>query len=137
MGVLSVAFVAEACGKSEKPQSIDVAAYEVDDQLADLLEVNLDQCFDLCKAVGIEFKWQVIRDDYVLRSAEPLLNDPLNFNCAILNPPYGKVNAKSEWRAALRSLSIETVNLYTAFVAVAMRQLSNVRRHIKWDIRAV
>lgn len=125
MGALSVAFITDACGRGDKPESIDVTAYEVDDQLAGLLEVNFDQCFDLCNEAGIAFKWQVIRDDYVLRSAEPLLNDPLTFNCVILNPPYGKVNAKSEWRAALRSLSIETVNLYTAFVAVAMRLLSN------------
>ena len=123
MGALSVAFITDACGRPNKPDSISVTAYEVDDQLADLLEVNLDQCVDLCEEVGIQFKWRVIRDDYVLRSAEPLLNDPLTFNCAILNPPYGKVNAKSEWRAALRSLAIETVNLYTAFVAVAIRQL--------------
>jgi adenine-specific DNA-methyltransferase len=125
MGALSVAFITEACRKEHKPKSIDVTAYEVDDQLADILEVNLDQCVELCAEAGIEFSWQVIRDDYVLRSAEPLLNDPLTFNCAILNPPYGKINAKSEWRAALRSLAIETVNLYTAFVAVAMRQLSH------------
>ncbi len=125
MGALSVAFITEACGKEKKPKSIDVTAYEVDDQLADLLEVNLDQCVDLCTEAGIELCWRVIRDDYVLRSSEPLLNDPLTFNCAILNPPYGKINAKSEWRAALRSLAIETVNLYTAFVAVAMRQMTN------------
>ncbi len=125
MGALSVAFITDACGRSDKPESIEVTAYEVDDQLANLLEVNLDHCVDLCDEAGIAFKWQVIRDDYVLRSAEPLLNDRLTFNCAILNPPYGKINAKSEWRAALRSLAIETVNLYAAFVAVAIRQLSN------------
>lgn len=120
MGALSVAFVTDACGRVDKPESIDVTAYEIDDQLADLLEVNLEQCFDLCDGAGIAFRWRVIRDDYVLR----LVDDPLTFNCAILNPPYGKLNAKSEWRAALRSLTIETVNLYSAFVAVAMRQLT-------------
>lgn len=37
----------------------------------------------------------------------------------ILNPPYKKLNTGSAWRMALRSLGIEAVNLYAAFVAVA------------------
>ena len=60
---------------------------------------------------------------YILRSAEPLLSAAARFNCAILNPPYGKIRSSSGWRAALRSQGIETVNLYTAFVALALQQL--------------
>ena len=45
------------------------------------------------------------------------------FNCAILNPPYAKIATSSHWRVALRTLGIETSNLYTAFVALAVQQL--------------
>jgi len=38
----------------------------------------------------------------------------------ILNPPYKKINSQSVHRLALRSVGIETVNLYSAFVALAV-----------------
>ena len=74
---------------------------------------------------GVAFTSRVIRDDYILQSAEPLLCEQRTYNCAILNPPYGKINQTSEWRLGLRSLGIETVNLYTAFVAVALGQMED------------
>src|SRR5262249_34002780 len=42
------------------------------------------------------------------------------FTCAILNPPYRKIHTDSEPRRLLRQLGIETSNLYTGFLAVAM-----------------
>jgi adenine-specific DNA-methyltransferase len=39
---------------------------------------------------------------------------------AILNPPYKKLNSDSRHRALLRKVGIETVNLYTAFVALSI-----------------
>ena len=39
---------------------------------------------------------------------------------AILNPPYKKLNTESRHRRLLRSAGIETVNLYSAFVALAV-----------------
>lgn len=123
MGALTAAFVSEACRCDDRPTTITVTAYEVDAQMADILDGTMQACAGLCAEAGIAFAYQVIRDDYILRSAEPLLADRPTFNCAILNPPYGKINVSSEWRHALRSLGIETVNLYTAFVAVALNQL--------------
>ena len=125
MGALTAAFVTEACRRADRPASITVTAYEVDPQMAGILDGTMQACADRCAESGITFSYQVIRDDYILRSAEPLLADRLVFNCAILNPPYGKINVSSEWRHALRSLGIETVNLYTAFVAVALNQLEH------------
>jgi adenine-specific DNA-methyltransferase len=42
------------------------------------------------------------------------------FTHAILNPPYKKMNANSVHRLLLRKVNVETVNLYTAFVALAI-----------------
>ena len=53
--------------------------------------------------------------------AEPL---PL-YTHAILNPPYKKIRSDSTHRAALRRAGIETVNLYSAFVALALALLDN------------
>lgn len=86
----------------------------------------MQECARICAKVGVTFEHEIINDDYVLRSAEVLLAGrglAGSFDCAILNPPYAKINSRSAWRAALRVMGIETSNLYTAFVAVALEQL--------------
>ena len=45
--------------------------------------------------------------------------DDIGFSHVILNPPYRKINAGSEHRAALRRAGLETSNLYTGFMFVA------------------
>lgn len=125
VGSLTAAFVQEACLRSNKPRSIDVTAYEVDQALLMRLEATLEACAIECRASGVEFKSRVVCDDYVLHAAAPLMaanSQPPN--CAILNPPYAKINTTSVWRQALRTFSIETSNLYTAFVALALQQLA-------------
>ena len=123
MGALTAAFVAEAVARPEPPRSITVTCFEVDEAMALILAQTLENCAGECAAHGIRFHHEVVQDDYILRSAEPLLSAAARFNCAILNPPYGKIRSNSGWRAALRSQGIETVNLYTAFVALALQQL--------------
>ena len=123
MGALTAAFVEAASAHPVPPQSIAVTCYEVDPDMVAILRETLARCATDCARAGIAFHAEVVADDYILRSAEPLLAASGRFNCAILNPPYGKINAGSKWRAALRSQGIETVNLYTAFVALALQQL--------------
>lgn len=123
IGALTAAFVAEALSRQIPPHSLSVTAFEVDSDLAELLRYTLEDCREACAAQGVIFRADLIEDDYILRSAEPLLALGRRFNCAILNPPYAKLNTASRWRLALRSVGIETVNLYSAFVALAVDQL--------------
>ena len=48
----------------------------------------------------------------------------VGFTHAILNPPYKKINCESEHRALLRAVGLETVNLYTAFVGLAIELMA-------------
>tara|TARA_R110002124_G_scaffold285272_1_gene463567 strand:+ start:340 stop:1665 length:1326 start_codon:yes stop_codon:yes gene_type:complete len=125
MGALTAAFVAEALARETPPKMIDATCYEIDEQLALILDDTLAACAEQCAAAGVEFTSLVIRGDYILQSSEPLIRQQRTYDCAILNPPYGKINQTSEWRLGLRSLGIETVNLYTAFVAVALQQMED------------
>jgi adenine-specific DNA-methyltransferase len=47
------------------------------------------------------------------------------FTHAVLNPPYKKIQSTSRARLLLRSLGIETSNLYTAFLELAARSLED------------
>ncbi|WP_209940318.1 Eco57I restriction-modification methylase domain-containing protein [Ruegeria sp. HKCCE4148] len=123
MGALTAAFVVEACNRADAPKSISVTCYEVDEDLASILSSTLDTCADVCREAGVEFSSEIIRDDYILRSAEPHAGDQVSHNVALLNPPYGKIRSNSKWRLALRQCGIETVNLYSAFVALANQQI--------------
>lgn len=123
VGSLTAAFVTEALSRPVLPRSIAVTAFEVDPGLAELLAHTLEDCRAVCEDAGVRFASRVVEDDYILHSAEPLLEVGGGFNCAILNPPYAKINSASRWRLGLRSQGIETVNLYSAFVALALNQL--------------
>ena len=48
---------------------------------------------------------------------------PPAFNIAIANPPYRKISTDSGERRALRSVGVETSNLYTGFIALIQRLL--------------
>src|SRR5690606_10983413 len=67
--------------------------------------------------------------DFIQYSVESLADDmfsrpPIRYTHAILNPPYKKLHSQSTHRLALRHAGIETVNLYSAFVALAISQMA-------------
>jgi adenine-specific DNA-methyltransferase len=89
-----------------------VGAWEVDPFMREHLSKNL-------KRLGVEH--HVHAEDFIL-SATPQIAfaTGVRFTHAILNPPYKKLNSNSTHRAMLRKVGVETVNLYTAFVALAI-----------------
>ncbi len=126
VGSLTAAFVQDVVSRVDRPQSVDVTTFEIDAILRLHLAETLAACADECDKAGIAFTSRIVPEDYILHAAEPLLSKhpaPRQFDCAILNPPYSKINTGSKTRTALRSRGIETTNLYTAFVAVALDQL--------------
>lgn len=126
VGSLTAAFVREAITRKDGPRSLDVTTFEVDPLLGQHLADTLAACAEECEEAGIAFTSRIIPEDYILHAAAPLLSEhsaPEQYDCAILNPPYAKINTGSKARKALSSMGIETTNLYTAFVAVALDQL--------------
>jgi adenine-specific DNA-methyltransferase len=128
LGALTAAVVEEACSRDKRPASIDVTAFEVDRGLIPYLERTLAACESQCQRHNIRLTSRIIQDDFILHIARPLAANSLQLrthNFIILNPPYAKINVDSMWRRALRLMSIETTNLYTAFLAVALHQLES------------
>ena len=113
VGALSCAFLDRWLAGGFGFKSVEVTAYEVDETLRVHLQRHL--------ANYSEVKAEVIAGDFIeLVTAEDLHTK--GFTHAILNPPYKKINSNSAHRLALRSVGIETVNLYSAFVALAVAQ---------------
>ncbi len=129
VGTLFAALVERLCQKPVPPESIFVTAYEIDPSLLESLQATLRFCGQWCKRQGIEFRGEVIISDFLKDAADRLDNgffektEAPSFSCAILNPPYKKINSDSATRHHLRRIGIETSNLYTGFVTAAIQML--------------
>ncbi len=126
VGSLTSAFVANLVGKSAIGE-IDVEAYEVDTIMHQHLEANLELCQSITKQHGGRFSWQILHEDFIIDASQKisaingLWPEKINrYTHCIMNPPYKKISSDSRQRLYLRSIGIETVNLYSAFVAVAL-----------------
>ena len=113
VGALSCAFLDRWVAGGFGFKVVEATAYEVDERLRGHLKQHL--------AAYSKVLAEVIAGDYIeLATAEDL--QAKGYTHAILNPPYKKINSNSAHRLALRSVGIETVNLYSAFVALAVAQ---------------
>ncbi len=68
-----------------------------------------------------QIKTHIHTTDFIEDAISSIQFDSANrYTHAILNPPYKKIGSNSKHRKLLRMVGIETVNLYTAFVALAV-----------------
>jgi adenine-specific DNA-methyltransferase len=113
LGALSSAFLCRWAEGGFGFSEVEATAYEIDTDMSERLS--------LCLAGHRGVKPFVIAGDYIeLATANGL--KCAGYTHAILNPPYKKINSHSAHRLALRQVGIETVNLYSAFVALAVAQ---------------
>jgi adenine-specific DNA-methyltransferase len=119
-GALSSAFL-DRCNSADGLdfERIDVEAYEIDAPLRNHLEAVLA---DYKKRLSLSY--QVFPDDFIKVAVLQTMGGR-RFTHAILNPPYRKINSASDHRLYLRQAGIETVNLYSAFVALALSLLKS------------
>ncbi len=128
-GALITALVKEMRQWRRRPKRVSVTAYEIDESIVPALERTLLWCQAECEQSGIQFSADLRNEDFI-EVAVPLVRADLfgasktPFNAAILNPPYRKINSDSHARRLLREAGIETSNLYTGFLALAAKLLT-------------
>jgi adenine-specific DNA-methyltransferase len=128
IGSLSAAFLDRATNPQENSspsqdfsfQQIKIDAFEIDDTLRPYLAATLAKYSDNSHIIPT-----IHSTDFIHAATDWLSGNlfaaPLPaYTHAILNPPYKKINSNSAHRLALRRTGIETVNLYSAFVALAI-----------------
>ena len=91
------------------------------------LQENLSLCQRSASQKQCNFSWELIDKDFVLESSRmiasaiALWNQKVKkFSHCIMNPPYKKILSSSRHRTSLRAAGIETINLYSAFVALSV-----------------
>jgi len=97
-----------------KFEQVDVEAHEIDPALCVHLDAVLARY-----AENSSFQYRIFSEDFI-KAATLQTVGARRFTHAILNPPYKKINSLSDHRVFLRQAGIETVNLYSAFVALTL-----------------
>lgn len=124
IGSLTAAFAEMAL--AEKVHSLDVETWEIDPNLHDPLTETLEGYSEMFGKADTPFAFTVRKTDFVEAvAAYVAAGDAPSFTHAILNPPYKKIHSASVHRKALRAAGVETGNLYSAFVALALLSLAN------------
>lgn len=125
IGSLSAAFLDRWASGGFDFQRVELDAFEIDGSLHPYLSQTLDKRREHLNVVPA-----IRSNDFVHTATEwlsgNLFAEPLpRYTHAILNPPYKKIRSDSEHRFALRQVGIETVNLYSAFVALSLSLLDD------------
>lgn len=124
-GVLSVAFLERWLSGEFRFRRVTLDAFEIDPLLNAALRFNLN------KFQSNESFDSTIRNvDFIHAASDWLSNDLFAaslpaYTHAILNPPYKKIRSDSAHRSTLRRAGIETVNVYSAFVALSLSLLAD------------
>lgn len=118
IGSLAAAFLERWRSGGLGFERVELDAYEIDDTL------HTELAQTLSKYRNDRFFATVRGDDFIHAAVAALSGDLFakslpRYSHAILNPPYRKIGSGSAHRLALRRVGIETVNLYSAFVALA------------------
>jgi tRNA1(Val) A37 N6-methylase TrmN6 len=116
VGALSCAFLDRWVAGEFDFGSVEATAYEIDEDLRGHLSRHLSGYGHVTT--------NVIAGDYISLATADGLRDR-GYTHVILNPPYKKINSRSAHRLALRSVGIETVNMYSAFVALALAETAS------------
>jgi tRNA1(Val) A37 N6-methylase TrmN6 len=95
--------------------TLNITAFEIEPALANYLERHLSELGD-----GRNMQFEVVERDFIHEATFASSFGSRRFSHVILNPPYKKIGADSEYRKILRQFGVETGNLYTAFLALAV-----------------
>jgi len=121
IGSLSAAFLESWRSGAQLFDRVELDAFEIDDSL------HVKLANTLAQYEGDDLAVRVHGDDFIHAAADALCGGLFakavpRYTHVILNPPYKKISNQSAHRLALRRVGIETVNLYSAFVALAVAQ---------------
>ena len=131
VGSLTAALVQRICDNPGRAKDVIVTCYEIDPTLLAHLEATVEECRRAVVAAGLRFRSNLKACDFIEDATNGISPDIFSpnggtesYTHAILNPPYRKIQTGSLYRRLLSRTGIETSNLYSAFVALAIKLLS-------------
>ena len=119
-GALTLAFIAQWQKRNPNTQ-LETHAYEIDAAMLAELRASL-----AAQNHSGTIQATIIDGDFIEQAAAMIrLKRGPRFTHAILNPPYKKIGSATAHRSLLRVSGLETVNLYSGFVGLAVELMEN------------
>lgn len=120
IGSLSAAFLERWISGGFDFKRVKVDAFEIDETLLP----DLTRSMEGYKSQG-DIVFNIWNNDFIETAVDSICGNLFvktlpKYTHAILNPPYKKIKSNSLHRVILRQAGIETVNLYSAFVALSL-----------------
>jgi adenine-specific DNA-methyltransferase len=118
-GILSCALITELFRK--RNPSINLDAYEIDNSILS----ELEHSYHAIKSSG-DLNYQILNKNFITDTGEEIawgINK--KYDIIIMNPPYQKINTNTIYKNVLRDISIDTVNTYSAFIAIGIKMLAD------------
>ncbi|MCF8091274.1 MAG: SAM-dependent methyltransferase [Desulfotignum sp.] len=123
IGSLCAAFLDRWTSGGLKFKDVHIDVFEIDPFLQPYLMQTLKKYENIPG-----FSMDIGISDFIITASEGISGNLFvkpfpRYTHAILNPPYKKIRSDSKHRSALRRAGIETVNLYSAFLALSLSLL--------------
>jgi len=119
IGSLSSAFLERCIDGDLRFKNVEITAFELDS----LIHKDLNDSLSSYKK-RLSIDYEILGGDFIEQAVNRIqFGSGQGFTHAILNPPYKKISSDSHHRQLLRQADIETVNLYSAFVALALAMM--------------
>ncbi len=125
IGNLTASLIAQISKWKNKPKIINLYLCEIDNSLDSKLQGNLQLLRKLCARENIQLNIDLQYKDFILYSIDNFELLEGYFDFIITNPPYRKMSSDSTHKKKLLKIGIDVPNYYAAFIALAIKLLSN------------
>ena len=133
VGSLTAAFVQKILENKDRPKHLKLSAFEIEPVMQPYLQESFRSFEMSSNQNGIGLTGSISPVDFIewgvgsISQSDDLLADEAmeRYSHCIINPPYKKIRNDSPHRAMLRDVGMETSNLYTAFMTIAIKLLAD------------
>jgi adenine-specific DNA-methyltransferase len=130
--ILSCAIIEHLSNSNFNLKSINLDAYEIDNEILPFTTNVLDFLKDWLSDKNISFQYKLIQDDFILKNANVLKSEislfsnpsSVEYDFVISNPPYFKLNKEDKRAKVAESITSGQTNIYALFMAVASKMLT-------------
>ena len=118
-GILSCCLINELLTKNSI-SNLSLDAWELDTSI-------IPELTNTCRNITDKrFHYAIHHKDFITENSQGTLWDAAKrYNLVIMNPPYKKIHSDSIYHSVLRDLGIETVNTYSAFMALVIKMMAD------------